>query len=387
MTAHDRADESCSRGPRGGLHAEEGQAPSPTSMRGLTSSSGQSDGIDPLAGCDLNLLVVLNALLEERHVTRAGNRLALSQPATSSALKRLRRMFDDPLLTKHGNEMVLSPRAYELRAAVGEALSAVRIALRTSMPFYPASTAITARIDTTDYSLLRLFPSLQHVMQREAPGITLKVEQHSAFDTLNRLRTDQLDMAIGQFFGHLPPSVHREHLFYDDFVCVMREGHPALEPGTTSDTVLPLDELLKYPHLRVPSLGTVTGVVADALARRHLNRRIACEIPNMLVAPFILAETDMVAFLPKAIVDRCGALVSLTTRIPEIEINGFWTELIWHARSDNEPAHRWLRDRLSLIARPPATGDPADERGQSADARALTAVYREDDAGDESRLV
>jgi len=358
VTADDHAGPSYSR-PSGDVR-DERPAGSSVPLRGLTSASGHSDGIDPLAGCDLNLLVVLNALLEERHVTRAGNRLALSQPATSSALKRLRRMFDDPLLTKNGNEMVLSPRAYELQAAVGEALAAVRVALGTSMPFSPASTTMTARIDSTDYSLLRLFPALQRVMQREAPGITLKVEQHGAVETLNRLRNDQLDMAIGQFFGHLPPSVHREHLFYDDFVCVLREHHPALEPGTTSDSVLPLGELLRYPHLRVPSIGTVTGVVADALARRHLDRRIPCEIPNMLVAPFILAETDMIAFLPKAIVDRFGPLVPLTTRIPEIELDGFWTELIWHARSDDEPAHRWLRDRLSSIARSSANGEPVD---------------------------
>ena len=317
---------------------------------GGVSVSAAAPGIDPLAACDLNLLVVLNALLEERHVTRAGNRLALSQPATSSALKRLRRMFDDPLLTKQGNEMVLSPRAHELQAAVGEALSVLRAALRTSMPFYPGTTAFTARIDTTDYSLLRLFPRLEGLLREAAPQITLKVEQHAGQETLNRLRTDQLDMAIGQFFASLPASINREHLFHDDFVCVLRADHPALEHAPDEGSVLPLEQLLRYPHLRVPSSGTVTGVVVDALARRHLERRVACEIPSVLAAPYILARTNLIAFLPEPLVRYFATWLPLACRQPDIDLDGVWTELIWHTRSDAEPAQQWLRSRLIGIA-------------------------------------
>lgn len=309
--------------------------------------------IDPLAACDLNLLIVLNALLEERHVTRAGERLALSQPATSSALKRLRRMFDDPLLTKQGNEMVLSPRAHELRVTVGEALSVLRAALRTSMPFHAATTAFTARIDTTDYSLLRLFPRLQNLLGQAAPQITLKVEQHAGQETLSRLRTDQLDIAIGQFFASLPAGIRREHLFHDDYVCVMRADHPVLEYAPEIGGVLPLEQMLRYPHLRVPSSGTVSGVVNDALARIHLERRVACEIPNVLAAPYILARSDLIAFLPEPLVQYFARRLPLAYRRPDIELDGVWTELIWHTRSEAEPAQQWLRSKLVEIAQEP----------------------------------
>ena len=143
------------------------QLPRPLS---LTAPHTQDSEIDVLARCDLNLLVVLNALLEERHVTRAGNRVGLSQPAASNALKRLRHMFADPLLTKQGNEMILSARAFEIHEAVRSALTAVRAAIRSTTPFDPPQAQFTARLESGDYPLLRILPELQALLQDEAPG-------------------------------------------------------------------------------------------------------------------------------------------------------------------------------------------------------------------------
>ena len=111
-------------------------------------------------------------------------------------------------------------------------------------------------------------------------------------------------------------------------------------------TTLDMATLLRYPHLRVPSMGTVTGVFRDALARLQLERRVACELPNVLLAPMLLQTTDLIALLPKSLVTRFDPLIPLVSREPPLELDGVWTELVWHARSDNEPAHSWIRDKI-----------------------------------------
>lgn len=304
--------------------------------------------VHDVAAVDLNLLVVLDALLTEHHVTHAGRQVGLSQPATSNALKRLRRLFGDPLLVRFGATMELTPVAQALREPVRVALDAVRVVLAEQAPFDPATTHARWRVSATDHGMMLLVPELQRRLSERAPGITVEISQFGLQDDIALLADERLDLAIGTF-PLLPPLVRRQHLFHDELVCLLREGHPALRPGTGSDDALDLDDFLATSHFRIASLRGQPGVVAEALSQRRLQRHVAAEIPSFLAAAFLCESTDLVTTLSSRVAARFATLLPLAVRQPPFPLPGFDTDMVWHARSDDLPLHRWLRDEIVAV--------------------------------------
>lgn len=302
-----------------------------------------------LAGVDLNLLVILDALLEEGHVTRTGQRVGLSQPATSNALKRLRRMLGDPLLVRFGSTMELTPLARSLRAPVRKALDAVRAALGEQSPFDPKTTSARIRMSASDHGMMLLVPELERIISVEAPGIDLEITQFGIIDDIALLNVDTLDMVIGTFQS-LPPQVRRQNLFHDELVCLMRQGHPALRRGT-SKSKISLEDFLASSHLRIATRRGHAGVVAEALSELRLDRHVATEIPSFLAAPFICERTDLITTLSSRVAERFAALLPLAIRQSPISLPGFDTDIVWHARSDHLDLHVWLRERIVAVAR------------------------------------
>ncbi len=294
---------------------------------------------------DLNLLVTLEALLDEGSVTGAAHRLSLSQSAVSAALDRLRTVFADPLLVRVGNRMEPTPFAKRVQGPLKTALASVSLALSLPARFDPARARLHVRIGLSDYGGLMILPALHAALAREAPGIALEVLPRPSDESLARLVAGDLDLATAVD----PPEsrdLYHARLVDESFVCVMREGHP-LAGGK-----LTVKRLLDFPHVVVTAHGGSAALVDRALAARGLRRRAPVSVPAFASAFALLAENDLVALLPERISTAQAARFGLRVRKPPLAIPGYTLCIAWHQRTANDPAHRWVRERLVALARP-----------------------------------
>jgi DNA-binding transcriptional LysR family regulator len=296
-----------------------------------------------LSGADLNLLVVLEALLLERSTARAGLRLGLSQPAVSHALGRLRRQFGDPLFVREARGLTPTPRTLELAPALAGILAATRNLL-ASHSFTPAESRRTFTIGMPDYTAFVLLPGVLRRLRQEAPGVTLLVRQCSSASAFELLERGHIDMAAGNFTGVKPPLA-REELFSDDLVCAVRQDHPALSAPWD------LGHWLSLEHLNVSLAGEPQGYIDGILARQGHHRRIAATIGHFLLAPHLLAHTDLVASEPRAMMAPLAARLGLALLPLPFEAPGFSIALVWHARIRGDDGYKWLQSVIAEESR------------------------------------
>lgn len=300
-----------------------------------------------LEAMDLNLLVALRALLEERHVTRAARRVGLSQPAMSHALARLRGLLDDPLLVRTSKGMQPSARASGIVRPLARALEDVERALAAPKAFDPTTSTQTFRIATNDYIELVVLPRLLATLSREAPGVDVRVASlgSRAFEHLGEGRSDIAIGVVGAMGEPIPPrGIRSRRLLTDDFVCVVREGHPRLKKR------LSLDDFVSLSHALVAPRGKSGSVVDTALAKLGKTRRVAVEVPHFLVAPHIVRETDLILTLARRVARALAPLLGLRQLAPPLELPGFSMAMVWHERQHNDPAHVWLRAVVASAA-------------------------------------
>ncbi|WP_199089813.1 LysR family transcriptional regulator [Bosea sp. ASV33] len=293
-----------------------------------------------LRSFDLNLLVVLDALLDEAHVSRAADRLGLSQPAASAALQRCRHLFRDELLERGRGTMYLTPKAEALRAPLKSLLAGiVDLVAPPEIPLSEIHQSI--RITTADYPALFVIPPLQRELQRSAPGIDVVIQPwHGADAARTALVDGTSDIAIAV----LPPAeddLHREELLTEHYRVAMRAGHPA--SGTFN-----LEEWLAYPHILVSGRGDTRTPVDAELAGRGLSRRVGLVVPNFQMVPGLLLGSDMIALLPSRILPDFTGLVSFP---PPIPVAGFQLHLAWHRRRAKDAALRHVAGILSGLLR------------------------------------
>ena len=300
---------------------------------------------DVLNGLDLNLLRALDALLAERHVTRAATRLGITQSAASHALARLRDALGDPLLVRGPRgAMVPTARAEALAAPLGQALAALAAAIRGGARFDAATARRTFRVATGDYAELVLLPPLVARLARAAPGIDLWVHV-GGDDVVAALVDGGLDCTIQPQRGRdWPAGCFARPLFTETFTCIVRAGHPAAGQRLT------LARYCALPHLLVAPRGTPGSIVDDVLAAAGRSRRVAAAVPHFLVVPHVIAATDLVATLPTRVVDAIEPLVDVVRMPPPLELPTFAMALVWHERVHHDPAQRWLRDQLFAVA-------------------------------------
>lgn len=296
-----------------------------------------------LFGIDLNLLPILDALLRERHVTRAAERVGLSQSAMSHALARLRALVDDPILVRSGRTMVPTERAESLEPALREALEAIEEALGATETFEPATAQRLFRIASEDFGTMLLVPPLLRRLRSEAPGIDLDVGSQARRRVFDALEEKSLDLAIG-VFGELPASLRQQRLLEDGFACVVRRGHPRVNKRLT------LKQYVELPHALIGVGEPGPTVVDTALARRGLERRVALRVGHFLAAPLVVAETDLVLTMPRRLAERFVRLAPLVLHTPPVELEGFAIYAVWHERRQGEPAHRFLRELVARVA-------------------------------------
>ena len=296
-----------------------------------------------VAGFDLNLLKAFDALYAERHVTHAGLRIGLSQSAMSGALTRLRDVFGDELFVRTPAGMQPTPRAHDLAGPVADALRLVRGALGTGR-FDPRTADQAFTIAMSDYAAFVLLPPLLARLGAEAPRVDLRVRGMFGRDeAVALLDAGEADLAVG-VPTEASPRILALPLFRESFACVARRGHPAFAAGVG------LEAFAAAPHLLVSPEGDRSGLVDRELAKLGLKRRVSLSLPQFLVAPFVIAETDLVATLSSRIARRFAETgVGIAVHAPPIALPTWPLALMWHRRTDAHAATAWLRRLVAEV--------------------------------------
>lgn len=295
-----------------------------------------------LAGIDLNLLVVLDALLNETHVGRAGHRVGLSQPAASHALARLRMLFDDPLLVRAGTAMVLTPRAEALRGPVAQFIGATRAVLENET-FEPRASRRRFRCMMPDLVFHLLMPPLLRRLQGEAPGIVVECVAWRGPELLTLPALREIDFIVTSLDREIP-GFERHRLYEDRDVIVVRASYPERERlGSVKG-------LSSLQHVAVVGAGERVDVLDIWLTSVGIIRDVAAVAPNYLVALGIASKTDLVAIVPRkfaaSMADGFGLELFDLPLDPGIDV----LDILSPARAHADPATIWMRQRLCEVA-------------------------------------
>lgn len=283
---------------------------------------------------DLNLLPALVALLEEQHVSRAADRVRLSQPAMSRALQRLRRHFGDELLVRGPDGYSLTPRAARLRGQLTTAVSHLE-QLFAAEAFDPATAAQSFRLAVSDYTVATFGPALVRTVLAASPNSTVSCEvlDGHAFDKLD---AGTVDLAI---YGRVAPERYcSQLLFTDRFVCVVATDHPLADQASVS-----LSTYLRWPHLTV-DIGQPW--IDRALEPLGIARRVAVSMPYFALAPSILPGTDLLLTVPERVARKNADPARTSILAAPRELTDLEFYAVWHPRFDQDPAHSWLREMV-----------------------------------------
>ncbi|MCJ8052159.1 LysR family transcriptional regulator [Shinella curvata] len=294
-----------------------------------------------LRSIDLNLLVILDALLDEAHVSRAATKLNLSQPATSSALDRCRHLFGDPLLERGKGGMRLTPKAESLRDPLKTLL--VGIAAVVDAPEEPlAEIRQTVRILTADFPGILIAGALHRALSRSAPGIDLVIQPwHGAPEALESLARGASDIALSVFPTIDATAFHRETLVEEHYIVTMRKDHPAAWNFT-------LDRWLAFPHILVSGRGDTRTPFDDQLATLGKTRRVGIVVPSFLMVPSLLEDSDLIAMMPSHCLPP-EAAARFHVALPPIPVPGFPLHLAWHRRRDKDRAVQHMADEVRKL--------------------------------------
>jgi DNA-binding transcriptional LysR family regulator len=299
-----------------------------------------------LGQMDLNLLVVLDALLREKNVTRAAERLHMSQPAISTALARLRKTLDDPLLVKNGRYLQLSPRAETLVDPVRDIIARIEQTVMRPTDFDPAADTRAFSVISSDYVGVVLLRPLLGAIGDLAPRLRLDLTP-VAEDFRTALRRDEIDLAV------LPDPLLDEQtraicsampVIEDRFVGAVWSGHPTAATGRLTAEVFSSSPYLLY------SANGNRGVWEDELDDQRIVRNVEATASTFTTMPFMLAGTRLVTVLPERLARRVASAADITVLEPAVDLPPLRQSAVWHSRRDDDPGHRWLRDQLADVA-------------------------------------
>ncbi|NNA97275.1 LysR family transcriptional regulator [Pseudomonas gessardii] len=302
--------------------------------------------MNDLRRIDLNLLVILDALLSEQHVTRAAERLHLSQPAVSHALARLRDLLGDPLLVRQGGGLVATARALELAAPLADALAQMQSLLAPNR-FDPASARRTFRLAMSDYGAALLLPGLARALREQAPGIDLVISHASREGMQEGVLSGEIDLAAG-VFPDLPAELRSTPLFEEHYACLV--DRDSLAPGG----VLDLPTYLARPHVLLEMRGSGTPEIERALTAIRERRHVAISLPHWGIAPQLIQGTDLILTVSSQ------GLLNIDPRHllvvpPPFYIPSFGFVLAWHKRRGGDGALQWLIAQVQdVLAKPVA---------------------------------
>lgn len=286
---------------------------------------------------DLNLLIALDVLIAQASVTKAAERLDMSQSAMSHALKRLRTILNDDILIRTSNQMEVTPYACEISDHIRQILIEIQLTLLEKEAFNPATAQETFRIAASDYVEATIGIHLVQQLTTQAPGIRIRISNLDKGTVMDALDDNRIDLVINAKLAL--KSWHVEHSLYrEEFVCVVRSDD--------SLTELSLEDYLRRSHLLVSMRDDFQGAGDEILEQQQQSRQVIWSTSHFMAVPFLLANSDCVALLPRRMAQQCALLMDLKLLSPPIEIKGFTVSMIWHQCNTKRPQHQWLRERI-----------------------------------------
>ncbi|WP_431281795.1 LysR family transcriptional regulator [Humitalea sp. 24SJ18S-53] len=297
-----------------------------------------------LGTLDLNLLRVFDAVARERHVTRAAERLHLSQPAVSNALARLRAALGDELFLRRPGGVEPTALALSLAAPVAEMLDRLRETLATHAPFDPATSTRTFMVGFSEYAEAVLGAALIERMAAEAPNCMLAIRHADRTNALNMLESGDAGLAVA-VLGEPPALYTRVRLLPEAFLTLVRPGHPLAE-GEIS-----LERFVAFPHLLHSPNGSLDGALDVPLREAGFPRRLGATVAHLSAVPEILRRTDLVMTLSARLAQQMADVHGLVMRPCPIEIRHLRLSLVFHRRFEADQGHAWLRRTLMTVAR------------------------------------
>ncbi len=288
---------------------------------------------------DLNLLNVFSAIYKEQNISRAADRLGLSQPATSNALNRLRKMLDDPLFVRNSRGVTATPRAHELAEPIDKAFDLIQTSLNKKSDFKYRSAKRTFNIAMSDYCDFLLLPKLMEWIASSAPNIRINVWPIDGGNISELFDRGKLDLAIGNI-PFLGDSYRKQRLFEEDFIVLIRNTHPRAKDQFS------LDDFASLPHIIFTPRHTHSTQIDLLLKKHNLQRTISLQVSSFLSLPAIVAKSDHIATCPLRVALAFRdiypiKMMKLPLDFGPATISQFWTE-----RVHNEPGVIWLRQLM-----------------------------------------
>ena len=299
---------------------------------------------------DLNLLIALDTLLREKNITRAAERVFVSQPAMSAALHRLRDYFGDPLLVRVGREMELSPRGQSLVDPVREALLLIQTALGSQPTFTAATTQREFTLIMSEEAVPGLLPAILEQVSTDAPGIRINIELITQ-NALSRLEYGDADLCLSMDSLRLydvrafPDSLRSTRLRPVRWICAVDRNHPTVGDSITTE------QYFSLPHVFARPNGSTTAAEQFVLRLLGIDLPVHITVPSLLHLPLVLPGTRLVATLPERIAHMSGSAAALKTFDLPVEHEPLHEILLWHKRNDTDPAHTWFRDLIVRLSR------------------------------------
>ena len=293
-----------------------------------------------LGAVDLKLLVVFDAIMTERNVSRAGARIGMSQSATSNALNRLRELLADQLFIRTGSGMQPTAVALRLTTPIHEALQLVRSALEPSL-FDPSNSTWTYRLAISDHASIVMLPSLAQHLARVAPGVRLVLRPKVNAEVAGQLDANEIDFAIG-VIPALQRRFNRASLFRDSYDCLLRRNHPLAKRPLKLSDFKSTEFLAVRPRHEGPS--EVDRILND----KGVRRTVAITVDQFLAAPPILAHTNLIAFMLRGVMQHLN-LKQLNVAQAPIRLD-VQVSAVWNRALTKQPAHSWMRQQLMEVS-------------------------------------
>ena len=286
---------------------------------------------------DLNLLYVFEAMWRDRSVTQAANRLGLSQAAVSNALKRMRQAHGDKLFTLAGKRMEPTPYATSISHHLLTALSLVQKAATVQPRFEPETSKRQFIIRARDIGEVVYFPQVWKRVTELGPNIRVRTTFQTMENTVAGLASGRIDFALG-YLPTLETAIHRRPLFTQDYICLMRSGHPLAKQNLTYDLFRNQD------HLLVDYLSSGHVVIERALIDAGAGGRIKVRLPQYLSAPHLIIASDLIWCAPTSLAKTLVKYYPLVLKPVPIDLPSFEVALYWHERFHNDAANQWMRE-------------------------------------------
>jgi DNA-binding transcriptional LysR family regulator len=294
-----------------------------------------------LGAINLNLLVALEALLSERSVTRAARRLGVTQPAMSNSLAQLRALLNDPLFHRRAHGLEPTARALALSEPLQQGLRLLAGAFEPQR-FEPSASLQSFVVEASDYVEFVLLPPLLQRLAAEAPGVRVEVRPWGLHEVPSSLGRGEADLMIG-FYDEVPARHRQRILFEEEYVCVVRKGHPRVGRGLT------LERYLELGHVLVSQRGDTPGSVDRALLRKGKRRHVAARVSHFLMVPMLVRRTDLVAALSRRVAEPFADALGLNLFEPPLSLPRGKIGQVWHERLDQDPAQAWFRGVVESV--------------------------------------